>query len=263
MDNRDRNDSQTRPFANKEKPEFQEPPALPGISPDELEEIRQILSEGTPLFTDAKFSRRRDAQKPPPSLRYELFEWAHALVTSLIIVGLLFAFAGRLIGVVGSSMEPTLYKRERILISNLFYTPKQGDIIVFSKKDLYKVLPDAGEPPSFFQQFFEMDHSDRDEPLVKRVIATEGQTVDINFETNEVFVEGIRLEEPYIMEPTARQGDITYPYVVPENHVFVMGDNRNASADSRMAVIGAIDRRYILGRALLRVWPVSKLGVIR
>ncbi|NCB28231.1 MAG: signal peptidase I [Clostridia bacterium] len=169
----------------------------------------------------------------------EFYEWGEALVISLTIIILLFTFVVRLIGVDGHSMVPTLQDRDKVFMSDLFYTPKKGDIVVLTKK-------------SFIEQ-----------PIVKRIIATEGDTVDIDFNTGTVKVNGETLDEPYINEPTYRQGDMTFPQTVPEGCVFVMGDNRNASSDSRVASLGMVDKRYILGHVLLRVLPVNQIGVIK
>jgi signal peptidase I len=175
----------------------------------------------------------------------ELLDWAQALVTSLILVIMLFTFLARIITVDGTSMVPTLENLDRVLITNLGYTPKQGDIIVFTKKGLR--LP---------------GYEDKDQPLVKRVIATAGQEVDINFNTAQVFVDGVLQDEPYISEPTRRQLDIQFPVTVPKGCIFVMGDNRNESIDSRDSRIGMIDTRYILGRVLLRVMPFGSFGKV-
>lgn len=170
----------------------------------------------------------------------EFYDWGEALVVSLTVVILVFVFLVRLIGVDGHSMEQTLHHQDQILMSNLFYTPKKGDIVVLTKK-------------SFM-----------DGPIVKRVIATEGDTVNVNYDTGEVSVNGEILEEPYINEPVSRRnvGDVQFPAVVPEGCVFVMGDNRNHSTDSRFSDVGMVDRRCILGHVLLRIFPFDRIGFI-
>lgn len=177
-------------------------------------------------------------EEQKPGLAGELYEWAQALVYSVVFVVILFTFFVRIIGVDGVSMIPTLQHSDKIVVSNMFYTPKQGDIIVLRKK-------------SFLE-----------EPLVKRIIATEGQTVDIDFISHNVYVDGVRLDEPYINAPTTREGDVSFPLKVPEGYVFVLGDNRNNSADSRISTLGVIDERYILGRVIFRVYPFDKIGKI-
>ena len=167
-----------------------------------------------------------------------LFEWTEAIVTSLAFVLLVFTFFIHTNTVVGGSMTPTLLEGDRLLVTDFLYHPSQGDIVIISKKTF------------------------RTSPIVKRVIAVEGQTVDIDFEKHEVYVNGNLLDEPYINEPTARSFDMTFPVTVPEGCVFVMGDNRNASDDSRDSQLGFVDERYIQGRVFLRYWPFNVFGVI-
>lgn len=168
----------------------------------------------------------------------DVFDWIQCIVTALLACVLVFTFLLRTVGVVGSSMVPTLHEGDRLIISDLFYVPKQGDIVVL-RKDTFK-----------------------DEPIVKRVIAVAGQTVDIDFQAGVVYVDGVALEEDYVNSPTNDPENFTKPVTVPENCVFVMGDNRNASTDSRTSTIGCVDTRYILGKAILRLTPLSSFGSI-
>ena len=168
----------------------------------------------------------------------DLFDWLQCIVTALVVCVLIFVFIGRTIGVVGSSMVPTLEQGDRLIISKLFYTPQQGDIVVLQKDSF------------------------ADYPLIKRVIATEGQTVDIDFDAGVVYVDGVALDEPYTAEPTVVREDFDEPVTVPEGCIFVMGDNRNRSTDSRTDSIGCVDTRLIMGKALLRLTPLSKFGTI-
>ena len=167
-----------------------------------------------------------------------LFDWVEIIVTAMTACILIFLFIGRTVSVSGPSMESTLFDSERLIISKLFYTPKQGDIIVF-RNSAYK-----------------------DDPLVKRVIALEGQTVDIDFEKGVVYVDGKELDEPYVNSPTNRELDFEDEITVPEGCVFVLGDNRNRSNDSRDARIGCVDTRYILGKVLWRIMPLSRFGSV-
>lgn len=175
-------------------------------------------------------------QSAESSTRIEIYEWIQCIVAALIICVLLFVFIVRLVDVVGSSMFPTLEDGDKMVVSGLFYTPKQGDIVVF-RKDEYK--PEA---------------------LVKRVIATEGQTVDINFSRGVVYVDGTALDETYTFEPTYNQIDFKGTQVVPEGCVFVMGDNRNDSTDSRDERIGMVDTNLIIGKVYYTVFPISHIG---
>lgn len=168
--------------------------------------------------------------------RRELYDWLQSLMAALIFCVILFSFCVRLIDVVGPSMNPTLRDGDKMLVSNLFYHPKAGDIVIFKT-----------------------DNYDPDKALVKRVIATEGQEVNIDFENGIVYVDGEPLEETYVAEPIHNKLDFIGPKTVPENCVFVLGDNRNASRDSRYKMIGMVDKRMILGKAYAVVYPFSEL----
>lgn len=170
--------------------------------------------------------------------RNELFDWVQNIAVILTAVIFIFVFMFRVIGVEGDSMKPTLHDKDWMIISNLFYDPKPGDIVVLTKK-----------------QFME-------QPIVKRIIAVEGQTVDINFDTGVVKIDGEVLDEPYIAEKTKRQFDVSFPVTVPENCVFVMGDNRMHSSDSRVSSLGMVDEKYILGRLLIRIYPFNQIGPV-
>ncbi len=176
--------------------------------------------------------------KETASIKCEVYDWLQCIVTALLVCVLVFVFLARMIGVVGSSMVDTLHEGDRIIISNLFYTPKQGDIVVLLKESL------------------------REDAIVKRVIAVEGQTVDIDFENGIVYVDGVALDEPYIYEPTFTAEDFDGEVTVPEGCVFCMGDNRNGSTDSRDSRVGMIDTREILGRVILRVFPFDVFGKV-
>ena len=142
-------------------------------------------------------------------------------------------------------MINTLHERDILVISKLGYEPENGDIVVIS-----------------------MDNDYFKEPIVKRIIAMGGETVDINFDTHEVKVtgkDGITriLDEDYILSATATAADVSFPLQIPEGYMFVMGDNRNGSTDSRDSRIGLIDERQILGHVVLRVFPIQDFGVVR
>ena len=177
-------------------------------------------------------------KKEAPSLRRDIYDWMQCIVVAIIVCVLLFSFAVRLVDVVGVSMNPTLADGDKIIVSNLFYDPKPGDIIVF-RKDEYRA-----------------------EPLVKRIIAVEGQTVDIDFDRGIVYVDGEPLDEPYIAEPTTDPIDFSGPITVPEGCVFVMGDNRNHSTDSRYSVIGSVDERCIMGKVYFTIYPLKNFGSV-
>ena len=172
----------------------------------------------------------------------DLYAWLQALVFALLILILGFTFLGRIISVDGYSMTPTLQDRDMLLLQCAGYEPKQGDIVVLTK------------------QFGSVTG-----PIVKRIIALGGQTVEIDYAANTVFVDGVALDEPYIKEPmqgpNSSMEDTVY-CEVPEGHVFVMGDNRNGSSDSRHRDLGPVDERYILGKALFVVLPFTHAGLV-
>lgn len=180
-------------------------------------------------------------KKPQVKLTWQqnITLYLHDLVHFLALVMLVFLLVFRIIIVSGSSMKQTLVDGDYLLLlSNTFYRePQQGDIVVISKK--------AFEDGT---------------PIVKRVIATEGQTVDIDFEAGAVYVDGVELIEPYINNLTQLEEGTEFPLTVGEGCIFVLGDNRGVSRDSRDPAIGQIDKREVLGKALLLILPGTDFG---
>lgn len=160
--------------------------------------------------------------------------YLHDVILYLVIICVVFLLVFRVVVVSGTSMNLTLLDGDYLLlVSNLFYRdPEYGDVIVAS-----------------------LDSYDDGAPIVKRVIATEGQTVDIDFSTGTVYVDGVALEEAYIWTPTTTSGGVQFPLTVDEGCVFVMGDNRGNSRDSRYLEIGLVDEREILGKAVFLFLP--------
>ncbi len=186
-----------------------------------------------------------------------IFDWYDIIVSAVVVIVLLFTFCFAVVGVDGSSMETTLHggakdnmtdHADRLVISNFFYKPKQGDIVVISRN---------------YGNAFGEEANMSQEPIIKRVIATEGQTVDIDYKNNKVYVDGKELEEPYVCSPTVEhENGVSFPLTVEKGHVFVLGDNRAVSLDSRSKSIGQVDVRYILGKALFRIMPLDEFGGI-
>ena len=144
------------------------------------------------------------------------------------------------IGVDGSSMYPTLHHGDMLLLQSVGYEPKQGDVVVLTKA-----------------------FRDVDGPIVKRVIAVGGQTVDIDYDAGTVAVDGQVLDEPYIHEAMLCPTYENQTHIeVPEGSIFVMGDNRNHSSDSRDVTLGTVDERYVLGRAVCVLLPFQNFGMI-
>ena len=177
----------------------------------------------------------------------DLYDWLQMFLGCVVAAVVLFNCVARLTRVDGDSMNNTLRDGEVMLIWSLGYTPEQGDIVVLNKTSA--VLPGWNEPRA----------------IVKRVIATGGQTVDVDYASGTVYVDGQPLDEPYIREemylPYGAAMQHTH-WEVPENSVFVMGDNRNNSTDSRDDRLGPIDSDYILGKAVLALWPLDRFGAV-
>jgi len=170
-----------------------------------------------------------------------LYEWVQSVVFAWVICILVFTFIGRQISVDGHSMVPTLHDQDHIVISNLFFTPKNGDIVVLKAEAF-------------------------DEPIVKRVIGVGGDTVDIDFSTGMVYVNGKPQMEDYI---NARIDNyppesfrITFPLTLQEGELFVMGDNRNNSTDSRSTMVGIVQEDTVLGKVYAIVWPLKDFRII-
>ena len=176
------------------------------------------------------------------------YDYIETFCFALAAMMLLFLFVFRYVTVDGDSMRETLHDKDKLIISNLFYTPKTGDIVVINPES----------------------HGSNGEPIIKRVIATEGQTVRIDYENWEVYVDGKKLDEPYIQamreqeqrlwgENVSMNGTSVEKYmqefVVDEDKVFVMGDNRNNSKDSRSREYGEMGVNRILGRVIIRITP--------
>ena len=164
----------------------------------------------------------------------DLYEWVQSLVGSVLVVVAIFTFVIRMMGVDGHSMLNTLQHGDRLLVVNsmLYHDYKYGDIVILRKNGVFD-----------------------DDPIVKRVIAVEGQTVDIDFAEGIVYVDGEALEEDYIREPTYTAEGTEFPLTVPEGSIFVMGDNRNHSSDSRSSDLGTVDTRYVIGKAAFLIFP--------
>ena len=176
-----------------------------------------------------------------------LYEWLQLFLGCVVAAVVLFNCVARLTRVDGGSMDNTLRHGEIMLIRSLGYTPKQGDIVVLNKTSV--LLPDWTEPRA----------------IVKRVIATGGQTVDVDYSAGVVYVDGQPLDEPYLPEEMRRPGAPSMQethWEVPEGSIFVMGDNRNYSTDSRDSLLGTIDTDYILGKVVLALWPPDRFGTV-
>ena len=201
-------------------------------------------------------SDSEEASQPEQrTLKKEIIEWLEIIVTAVISVVILFSLVFRVATIDGDSMKNTLHGAnkitgaigDKVIITNFNYEPEQFDIVVVSRNVENTVN----------------SQSISAEPIIKRVIAVGGQTVDIDFNTGTVYVDGAALKEAYISSPTTDKYEVDFPLYVPEGYIFVLGDNRGDSLDSRSSRIGEnglIDTRYVLGHAVFRIFPFDRIG---
>ena len=172
-----------------------------------------------------------------------VLDWTETIVMAVVLVAVVFTFLARVITVDGRSMEPTYHNGDRVLVTNLAGAPQQGDVVI---------VVNALE-----------------EPIIKRVVATEGQTVDFDPVLGEVLVDGVTLpgsvfgiEDGITFVPDVPGQVLEFPQTVPEGCVFVLGDNRGHSTDSRFQSVGMVDQRNILGKVVFNIYPFSNLGFV-
>lgn len=222
------------------------------LTPGEVPQTSATPESGAPAPTPEAISdseerakaAQAESEEEPRRPGRELFEWLQMLMVCVLAAVVLFNCFARLTRVDGHSMDDTLQDGELTLVWSLGYQPQQGDIVVVNKKSTDFLNNRA---------------------IVKRVIAVGGQTVDIDYATSTVYVDGIPLDEPYIKEEMFRPGDPMMQqthWEIPEDYIFVMGDNRNRSTDSRHTELGAIHEDYVLGKVILALWPLSRAGAL-
>ncbi len=166
------------------------------------------------------------------------FEWLECIVQAVIVVVFCMTFMIRVVTVEGQSMENTLHNNDKLVVMRWHYIPKNGDVVVIKHGQII------------------------DKPIIKRVIATEGQSISIDFRKGKIMLDGEILKENYIKETMWLEGDYSIPDVIPKGYNFVMGDNRNHSTDSRFVEVGLIPNEDIIGKAGFRIFPFNKIGLI-
>lgn len=214
------------------------------LSPEENQETQIVAEKQQETEPISKSEANTAKEAKTSSSNYgaitSVFEWVQPLLVALVVVTMLLTFVFRQVTVSGNSMYDTLKNGDRLIITNMFYEPQVGDIVVISHGQNY------------------------DAALIKRVIALEGQTLSIDFETGDVVVDGVLLNEKYITGKTIEdpRSPLQVPSVVPEGYVYVMGDNREHSSDSRNSNIGLIKKSDIVGKAQFRIFPFDSFGSI-
>ncbi len=187
-------------------------------------------SEGNPAEIYDSSTEATEKQK-------SAFDWCSSIMTSFVVIFIIFCFFFRIVQVSGTSMLQTLQHNDWLLVTSMGDF-EFGDIVVAT-------------PPTY-----------NGGPVIKRVIGVGGDEIYIDFERGEVLVNGKVLDEPYINTPTNVRYDVEFPVTVPEGCYFLMGDNRNGSLDSRSTKIGIVSEEYILGRVITRVFPMRKIEYI-
>lgn len=206
-----------------------------------MEQDREnILNEQTEEETVENFVADDDQSTPKTfkeRIAFSVYDVASIVGTAILAIMLVFTFGFRFVGVVGPSMQPTLFENDWLAVTSTLKNPEAGDIVIITQPNAFN------------------------EPIVKRVIATEGQTVDIK--DGRVYLDGELLVEKYISPDvvTTREDLDNYPVTVPEGQVFVLGDNRPHSSDSRSSAIGLIDNDYIIGKVAFRLMPFGQWNV--
>lgn len=189
-------------------------------------------------YDGARRDSARDGEKF--SLKKEILGWVESIVVAVAVVALIITFIGRPVMVDGISMQNTLQNKDRIITTHLYASLHYNDIVVIRRNE--------------------------EKPLVKRVVGLPGDTVDVDYEQHKLIVNGVPIEEDFIKDEMRQPASfplIALPVTVPEGSLFVMGDNRNNSLDSRAAEVGLIDERNVIGKAVFRIWPFSRFGGIQ
>lgn len=206
---------------------------------------------------------KEDIPQKPKDIFNDFMEICESIIVSVFAVILIFTFICRPVTVDGSSMQPTLNESidpdippDKLIMFTFLYTPRVGDIVIIENEKAYYYKKGSDNTEL-------ISGASIGKRLIKRVIADEGQTIDIDFENGIVKVDDETLSESYIKAPTyLNPGAFEYPVTVPEGYVFVMGDNRNNSIDSRDPSVGFVKKEDVIGKAVLRFYPFDKFKIL-
>jgi len=232
-----------------------------------MNENNQNINENEINETDA--SLNTDEKKTKEfSLGRELFEWFYTIVIALVLAFIIKGFLFDIVEVEGPSMFPTLVDGDRLIVQKIGYKPTNGDIVIldstYSNRTAYYEKNAASEGKEVNWLYKALNYHSLPENLkskyyVKRIIASEGQTVDI--QGGKVYVDGQLLDEPYYDGITKiTDTTVDYPVTVEEGYVFVMGDNRPQSLDSRSSSLGQVSVDAVIGSSIFRIWPFNEIG---
>lgn len=232
MDYDEKNTSKSKKFDDNFKEEFkaafEEVPEEKGVRKNKAKDKKIQTANPDAVKFEAENSE---------GLTAGIYDWIRCVIFAIAIVVICLTFVFRLVEVDGSSMDDTLQNRDKVIVTNLFYTPHDSDIVVISHGEKYN------------------------KPIIKRVIATEGQTIKLDYKNDRIIVDGVVIPESYIKGTTFSNniGDNEIPEVIPKGKIFVMGDNRQVSLDSRSKQIGLIDVNNVIGKAQVVAFPFDRI----
>ncbi len=211
----------------------------------EVTETTETAPVSEPASDAEETSAEETSEEEPAKVDWfsEILEILETMLISVFSILLIFSYLMRPVTVDGRSMVPTLYDKDRLVMFRLLYRPTVGDVVVVNDHGGHIFSGDLVVDSGY----------SLNECIIKRVIATAGQKVLVDADKGEVYVDDVLLNEPYINELTyTNDHAFEYPIVIPEGYVFVMGDNRNHSTDSRSAAVGLVDVDDVMGKAYFR-----------